>query len=340
MRQTETITRNIQININICRNHSSGSLPVSSQRSATLGVGKSGMGLSSWLRPWNVGKPLTLWIFHIPLIHWVLCRFLLLKHPSLKKNIWRIQNCISRFWYTSHVTGGSKIGGLPWWRVLWCVHAPPSWQRPRHTTGGWKTTAAADYFPLFPRSESSGGMVIHQISNTQKNWWLDILKNSNHHQSPSIIASITQQQITKTTKKNIKKPWLWGWLVVSTPLKSISQLGWDIPNIWKVIRHVPNHHDFGVSNLAKLGGALGTGASTGTAASATVPTWLRFSQRDTTPVVEANWRTGQSTFIFFRGVGQPPTSFYWTPPFIMGFSIAMLNNQMVWFLLTQYPLVN
>ena len=85
MRQTETITRNIQININICRNHSSGSLPVSSQRSATLGVGKSGMGLSSWLRPWNVGKPLTLWIFHIPLIHWVLCRFLLLKHPSLKK---------------------------------------------------------------------------------------------------------------------------------------------------------------------------------------------------------------------------------------------------------------
>ena len=74
-----------------------------------------------------------------------------------------------------------------------------------------------------------------------------------------------------------------------------------ILNIWKVIKNLPNHHDFGVSNLVKLGGALGTGASTGTAASATaatVPTW-RSSFRGTMrapPVVEANWRTGQSQF--------------------------------------------
>lgn len=164
MRQTETITRNIQININICRNHSSGSLPVSSQRSATLGVGKSGMGLSSWLRPWNVGKPLTLWIFHIPLIHWVLCRFLLLKHPSLKKKASEgFQNCISRFWYTSHVTGGSKIGGLPWWRVLWCVrprwfYAPPPTDKDSAIPpGAGKRRLQPTTFPLFPRSESSQG---------------------------------------------------------------------------------------------------------------------------------------------------------------------------------------
>ena len=150
MRQTETITRNIQININICRNHSSGSLPVSSQRSATLGVGKSGMGLSSWLRPWNVGKPLTLWIFHIPLIHWVLCRFLLLKHPSLKKNIWRIPKL-----YQSLLIYFPCYWGFQDWRVTLMTCSvmrsrPPSWQRPRHTTGGWKTTAAADYFSTFP----------------------------------------------------------------------------------------------------------------------------------------------------------------------------------------------
>ena len=260
--------------------------------------------------------------------------------PS-KKTSEGFQNCISRFWYTSHVTGGSKIGGLPWWRVLWCVHAPPPDKDPAIPPGAGKRRLQPITFPLFPRSESSGGMVIHQISNTQKNWWLDILKNSNHHQSPSIIASITQQQITKRPKKNIKKPWLWGWLVVSTPLKSISQLGWwhsQYMESHKTCSKPPWLWGFQLGKTWWGPGHRGFDWHCGFGyRSDLAPV---FPEGYHPPVVEANWRTGQSTFIFFRGVGQPPTSFYWTPPFIMGFSIAMLNNQMVWFLLTQYPLVN
>ena len=35
--------------------------------------------------------------------------------------------------------------------------------------------------------------------------------------------------------------YIYNWLVVSTPLKNISQLGTIIPNIWENKSHVPNH---------------------------------------------------------------------------------------------------
>ena len=74
---------------------------------------------------------------------------------------------------------------------------------------------------------------------------LDLLKNSSRRFSEfSSIGKLKEQWLTENFKGKDSaihcNSWTWNWLVVSTPLKNISQLGWLSP-IYGKIKNVPNH---------------------------------------------------------------------------------------------------